>query len=384
MAGWFSRVIKGANRAEAEPVDFALTCRCGNIVTGVRGRRMQVVVCRKCGYQICVLPISPYPRPRIRAPKNKPAKPPPLPKRRNAVVDDDESPRTPPPLPRRGDRSVGSSPMKAATGKSGRLAERKVEPVRDDLQWQTSRRKLITPLRLISLGMIAVVALAGWWVVHQRAVAQAVLTFATATKAGQSALEKSEFETADEQYRRAVAALELLGRDDREARLVRQQARQIEAANGLALISLFELLSEARQVQKMAGNDWQRALKTSYQGKWFLLETNGLQFPSGQQPQWTFTLPLVPGDEPIHVSGDLSRWAQQLGTPKPTAHFVLAGQLADIRSLGSGNKGWEIVLDRDSICLWTDAALYSTLGGIVDDATRATLKSQAELLGVAE
>lgn len=384
MAGWFSRVIKGADRAEAEPVDFALTCRCGSIVTGVRGRRMQVAVCRKCGYQICVLPISPYPRPKIRTAKKKPGKPPPLPTRRNAVVDDDESVRTPPPLPRRGDRSVGSSQKKATTRKPGRPAENTAEPVRDELPWQASRRKLITPLRLVSLGMFAVVVLAGWWVVHQRALAQAVLTVATATKAGQSALEKSEYETADEEYRRAVTALELLGRNDREARLVRQQARQVTAANGLALISLFELLSEARQVQKMAGNDWQRALKTSYQGKWFLLETNGLQFTSGEPPQWTFTLPLVPGDEPIQVRGDLSRWSQELGVPKPTSHFVLAGQLADIRSLESGNKGWEIVLDSDSICLWTDVTLYAALGGIVDDATRGTLKSQAELLGVAE
>lgn len=384
MAGWFSRVIKGAGRAEAEPVDFALTCRCGKMVTGIRGRRMQVAVCRECGYQICVLPLSPYPRPKVRTPKKKAAaKPPPLPKRRNVLVEDDDEVRTPPPLPRGRDRSESSSRKKPVPGKTSRSPEKKSAPPADEPQWQFARRKLITPLRLISLGMVAVVVLAGWWVAHQRALGQAVVTFATATKAGQAALAKSEFEMADQEYRRAVAALELLGRDDREARQVRQQARQVEAANGLALISLFELLTEARQVQKMAGADWQRALKTSYQGKWFLLETNGLQFPS-DQPQWTFKLPLVPGAEPIQVSGDLSKWSQQLGTPKPTSHFVLAGQLADIRSLGSGKAGWEIVLERDSICLWTDAALYSSLGGIVDDATLTTLKSQAELLGVTE
>ncbi len=383
MAGWFSRIIKGGERTEAEPVEFALTCRCGQIVTGIRGRRMQVAVCRECAYQICVLPVSPYPRPKVRTPKKKPA-PPPLPKRQKNVLEEDDSVSTPPPIPRRTDRSRAASSKKSGSPKPAATPPQKSETPHDEFRWQTARRRIITPLRLTASGMIAVVILAGWWVWHQRALSHAVVTFATATKSGRSALATSQFDQADQQFRRAVSSLDLLGREDREARQVRQQAREAAAANGLAMISLFDLLSEARQTQNMASADWQKALRQSYQGDWFLLESNGLQFASNAPTQWTFTLPLVPGAEPVQVRGDLSKWSQQLGSKGRPAHFVLAGQLADIRSLGNGNKGWEIVLASDSICLWTDPATYTALGGTLDEGTLATLKSQAQLLGVAE
>lgn len=384
MAGWFSRIIKRNEPVEAEPVEFVLTCRCGEPVTGVRHRRMQVAVCPACAHQLCVLPVSPYPRPKVRAPKKKPATPP-LPKRHNAVVSDDEeeSPRKPPPLPKRGDQSVEAPARKLGAKKPVKGVDKKAAPQEEPL-WKPPRRKLITPLRLIAVGMLAVVSLAGWWVAHQRALSQAVVVYAEASKAGRTALAKSDFVTADQQYRRAVASLDLLKREDREARLVRQLAREAAAAKGLAMIGLFDLVTEAKQTQNMAGSDWQKVLKNSYQGDWFLLETNALQFPSSDRVDWTFTLPLVPGIEPIQVRGDLSKWSKNLDYIKKPPQFVLAGQLADIRWVGGGGKGWEIVLDSDSICLWTDATTYTTLNGTLDADTAATLKSQATMLGVAE
>lgn len=388
MAGWFSRIIKGGEPTEAEPVEFVLTCRCGQTVTGIRGRRMQVAVCRACTYQICVLPCSPYPRPKVRTPK-KPAKPL-VPKRppraTQRVMEDDDEPRTPPPLPKRTGR-VDDPPGKKSTN-----AKRSVQgpqkgqaaPPRDDFQPLAIRRKIVTPLRLAVVGMVAVISLAGWWVWHQRAISKAIETFAVTTKAGRSALAASEFDRADQQLRLAVAALDLLKRDDREARQVRQQAREAAAANGLSMISLFELLGEARQTQKMAGNDWQKILKQSYLGDWFLFDSNAFEFASGDPPKWTFTLPLVSGSETIQVQGDLTKWSKQIGAGERPTQFVLAGKLSEIRAVGSGGNAWEIVLDGDSICLWTDPVAYAALGGSVDEATVATLKSQAQILGVAE
>lgn len=383
MAGWFSRIIKGGERAGADPVDFALTCRCGQMVTGLRGKRMHVAVCRECGFQICVLPISPYPRPKVRAPKKKVDKPPPLPKRKSPTADDDSGIRTPPPIPKRSGRPSKTSSRKLAGAPGARTKEPRETPSHDEPAWQTSPRKLITPFRMTVLGMIAVVTLAGWIVVRQRAKNLAVVTVAESVKAARTALASSQFDQADQQFSRAVQALDLLGRDDREARVVRQQAREAAAANKLASISLFEFLSEARQTQNMTGKDWQRVFKRSYLGDWFLLDSNALKFPSDDIRQLAFTVQLVPGANPVQVRGDLSKWSKQFAAGERPKHFVLAGQLEDVRGLPDG-KGWEIVLQSDTLFPWADAGTYAAIGGTTDDETTATLKSQAKLLGVSE
>lgn len=379
MAGWFSRVLQGNAPAEAEPVEFTLTCRCGNVVTGVRGQRMQVAVCRACRFQICVLPVSPYPRPKVRTPKKKVSKP----KRGFSDASEAKDARTPPPDSKRRSRHE-VEPKRSTSKKSTRTDSKQLDLVHREPQFPPHRRKMITPLRLIAVGMIGVVTLSGWWVVHRRAVAQAVVTFAAAAKAGRAALAESNFEMANQELQRAVTALDLLGRDDREARQVRQLAREAAAAQGLALSSLFELITEARGVRKLSPDNWQQTIKHSYQGRWFLVETNGLQFTTGDPPQWRFSLPLVPGSEPLEISGDLANWTRWFGS-EPPKHVILAGQLDEIRPLGSGpDGGLEIVLKKDTLCLWTNPDVYSALGGTLDDGSRATLTGQAQLLGLTE
>ncbi|MES2790681.1 MAG: hypothetical protein V4719_13805 [Planctomycetota bacterium] len=380
MAGWFSRVVQGDAPAEAEPVEFTLTCRCGSVVTGVRSQRMHVAVCPECRYQLCVLPASHYPRPKIRTPKKKPPQPV-EPKVSRDVVEDEL--QTPLPSSRRSSRpAVGTK--KPASKKSTVADSKRSERAVRHAPVAPPRSPMVTPLRLIAVGMIAVVSLAGWWVAHRRAVAQAVVTFAEASKAGRTALTGSDFDGAYHQLQRAVTALNLLQREDREARQIRQLAREATAAHGLAMGSLFDLIVETRSARKLSPTNWAQAIKQSYQGKWFLLETNGLQFTSGDPPQWRFTLPLIPGTEPLQMSGDLSNWGRLFGS-KPPAHVILAGQFEDIRPLGTEpGQGVEIILRKDSLCLWTSTDLYTALGGTMDEGSQATLTAQARLLELTE
>ena len=376
MAGWFSRVMQGSHPAEAEPVAFSLTCRCGGNVTGVRGHRMQVVVCRECAYQICVLPVSPYPRPKVRVPKKKPARP------LLTAELAEEATRTPPPASATRSRRQGSSP-KSAGKKTIHKAAAAREPAVSTPAWSFKPAQVFTPLRLIAVGMVAVVFLSGWWVVHRRALGQAVLTYAGASKAGRAALAAADFDTADKQLQQAVTAIDLLGRSDRDSRQVRQLSREAAAARGLASSSLFELIGDARRAKQHSPQDWASGLLSSHYGRWFLLESDGLQFATGDPPIWTFTLPLIPGADAIVVSGDLSQWAKQLGT-EPPQHVILAGQLEDIRPLGGEGEGWQIVLRKDSLCLWTSPDVYAAVGGVLDDRARDTLTAQAQLLELVE
>lgn len=392
MAGWFSRMTRGAEGPEAEPVEYSVVCGCGNSLKGTRSRKMQVAVCRKCASQVCVLPVSPYPRPKLRAPKKKPVKPYLKPLRE---LNSDEielvtpvptsrrtgSKTTPKPANRPG--KTGSKSTFKPKWKSSRPDEKPLDSP-DEFVPNVPRAKIVTPLRLISLGMIGVIFLAGWWTLHRRAVHNAALTFADTARSGRAALAKYDYDAANEQFQKAVKALDLLGREDREARQIRQLARETTASNGLSSTSLFELISESRQTKTMSPGDWLQALTRTYRGTWFLFDTNALQFDSnGGKAQWKFLLPLMPGEDPILVRGDLSKWGKLLGD-KPPIHVVFAGQVEEIIPTAQGVNGWEIVLNGDTLVLWTDADTYRALGGVLDEGSVAALKSQSQLLGVAE
>lgn len=243
--------------------------------------------------------------------------------------------------------------------------------------------QFFTPLRLIAAGMVAVIWLSGWWVVHRRALGQAVITYAEASKLGKAALAAGDFDTADREFQRAVAAVKLLGRSDRDSRQVQQLAREAAAARGLAASSLFELVSDARRARQHSPSNWAGSLLSSHQGRWFLLDSNGLQFATGDPAVWKFTLPLIPGPETVVVTGDLSKWARELGS-EPPQHVILAGQLDDIRPLGGEGQGWQIVLRQDSLCLWTSPEVYGAVGGVLDDRARDTMTAQAQLLELVE
>jgi hypothetical protein len=394
MAGWFSRLTRAGEQPDAEPVDFSVACNCGSTVTGTRNRRMHVVVCRQCTTQLCILPISPYPRPKQRTTKKKPVKPALKPLRE---LNSDEieivtpvpgtkkagSKTTPKPLNKPAKPASKSTFHPNAAEKSSKSTSKEPDAP-EDFRPTAPRAKIITPLRLMSLGMICLVFLIGWWTLHRRAVHQAALTLADTARAGRTALAKYDYDAADEQFRKAVKALDLLGREDREARQIRQLAREAAASNGLSSSSLFELISESRQTKTMSPGDWQQALTRTYRGTWFLFETNALQFDGdGGQAQWKFTLPVFPGEEPILIRGDLKRWGKQL-SDKPPPHIVFAGQLEEIVPSTQGENGWELVLNSETLVLWTDSDNYKALGGSLDDANIATMKAQAQQLGIVE
>ena len=65
--------------------------------------------------------------------------------------------------------------------------------------------------------------------------------------------------------------------------------------------------------------------------------------------------------------------------------MILAGQLDEVRVLGDGpDAGLEIVLKKDSLCLWTSPDVYAALGGTLDDGSQAKLTGQARMLGLTE
>jgi hypothetical protein len=390
MPGWFSRLTQGGEKSGTQPVEFSVSCGCGNTLSGIRNRRMQVVVCRKCASQLCVLPASPYPRPKVRVPQKQSVKPK-LAPLLELDEDGDES-VAPAPKPRRSGSKVTPKPANKLAKSASKSAfqppskdrPKPRKPVSDEFLPSLPRAKIITPLRLMSAGMICLIFIAGWWTMHRRAVHLAGLTFADTARAGKSAMAQSDYYTADQQLRKAVEALDLLGREDREARQIRQLSREASVANGLSNLSLFELISESRQSNSMSGADGLQALQRTYHGAWMLFDSDGLQFDDGTgNAQWKFTLPLVPGDDPITARGSLVRWGKRFGDKMP-GHVIFAAQVDNIVPSVQGANAWDLVLNDETLVLWTDADHYKTLGGVLNDVTLATLRTQSQLLGITE
>lgn len=383
MAGWFSKVGKGNSPADAEPVVYRLTCDCGGVVTGLRHEKMLVAGCKKCAEQLFVLPISPYPRPKKAKVKKTPPQavpsPPPLPRRQPEEHAVEEPPKailrsSLPKLPRQEEEESRSfrKPKSSST-------KPQLPPAVPASVLRKPASRIVTPLSLLGAAMVLLLTGTIWWGLHRQAVQRAALVFADESRAGKSAMIEQDFQSADIHFQKAVQALNLLDRNDHEAREARQLAAETQVANQLALVGLFDLISEARLARRTNGPDWNKSMQQSYNKSWLLFDTSGMEFTSETDAEMSFALTLVPGPDPVQVRGNLSRFREQLGQTPP-AKIIFAAQIQDIRSQSSG--GWEILLLPDTLTLWATEANYSALGLPVDEQTRSTLQEQAKLLGL--
>jgi hypothetical protein len=253
---------------------------------------------------------------------------------------------------------------------------------------QSGLKRLFTPVRLVLLAMGLVLLATGSWIVHSRALAQARVTLAEATKKGRDALENQEYHVAADEFERACQALDLLGRDDAEARSLRQARRESAVACQLAPHSLFELVGEAIQTRDHPGGlDWSEAFRGTYQGTWVILDTTAL-LPANRDDKRANRLDvsLVVQGEPVALLADFRAFEHLLIDAQPR-RVVFAAQLDDCRPTQTATPGWELVFKSETAFLWSDATLYRGLGFGSDDpadeeAFTQTLATQTRLLGI--
>ena len=355
MTNWLQQASEVLRRGSKQPpVEYHLNCVCGRPFDGFRTKVSQRLVCQWCSNTLFVLPVSAYPRP-----KQRPAEA--LVVRQAAGTKGQKKKSAPlPPQP------SAAAVWADRTGRQFTAAGR----------WL---RRQFTPLRIVILCMGLVVVATGFWMVHLRSLDRARQILTDVVPRAKEALQQPDFITAAERLEAVVAALDLLGRDDAEARGLRQMRIEAVAASRLAPGSVFDLVQEALQAEKSAsGLDWADAFRHTYLDSWLVLDSNALQADAAAGLQ--VDLALVVKGHPVQLAADLKPLQRFLvdGAPR---RVIFAAQLADCRPAATGD-GWEVVLQPGTAFLWSSGETLRNLGVPVDESTAQVLATQSRLLGL--
>ena len=369
----------------AEPFD--VVCACGQRHSGVRGDEYQVLECDACGRRLFVLPVCPYPEVDELAEGG----------RRKAEGERRKTKRG-------GQRSeVGGqkSEIRGQRSERGEASDSQPSTLNSQLDAAAPRRKLVTPLRLVVVGIVALLAATGVWQYRQSVRAQAERDFREYADRGDAALKEHDFAAAFEEYREAVAALDKLGRDDEKSRRVRQMFRESRAASGLATKALADILAEVRENSAVDPEGWQRQFQSDYAGRWFVLDTRIRRMHTDELGDYVQIDYLQAfGGRPVDlvVTGTAFDSLNLDETPRPA---ILAVELSSCELGGVNGDRWIVRCKPETAFLWSDYENFRALGfdvaaepeadGAPDEGEIATeralrdrLLAQSKLIGLSE
>lgn len=388
MNGWLAAAEKLLGRRPSlPPTPYEVTCACGGVVTGERTTGVQLPSCPDCQSTLFVLPASVYPVPK--APRRKIVVVP-KPLAEPAGTDEDVEADLPPPTTKKGGRRPAAEEQAARPPKAVEVPRRPAKQVVADaiaaLKLDRLRRKVFTPVKLVLGGVVAVVALTGWWIVHLRALDDAERVVVSAAKLGEQALQERDLREAARQFGQVRGALDVLGRNDSHARVLRQTARETAAAADLVRSSLLEILHEAAQASRRTTNlTWDETFHSSYQGEWVVLDANVARATgSTSGNRYAVDFLLSDGANRGVIVADLDVFDKFVFHEGQPQRIIFAAQLDDCRHDPQHENTWRFVLRPATAFLWSSAEHLELLGLTVDAATKQLLADQASHLGVAK
>lgn len=384
IGGWFASATNIFRRQTSEPPQcYRIRCACGETLEGDRSPAHQVVTCNGCQSPLFVLPASVYPRPAT-PPRRKPA--------RREVPHTGEATAV-----AQAAMSVAESSVKRADGqlppdgRAARQSPRGTPGVRfrapqalfqfDFDRW---RRRTFTPLRLALAAIALVIGGTIWWRWHLQVLEKAREVLAEAPRLGEEALHEGDLSTAARQFASLRRALDVLGRDDPQARIWRQTARETEAAADLADTPLHLILREASQIvseQSLAA--WKNMFDSGLRGSWVVVDAPVSRSADADVgPRYLIDCPIYFQDEHAVLWVDLSGLEKALAPDNEPRRVIFAARLAECRPEPEVDHTWRIVLEETSGFLWAGTEVYESLGMPLDDDTRRVLDEQAHWLGV--
>jgi hypothetical protein len=282
---------------------------------GKREEAWQEVICNRCGSGKFILPVNVYP----------PVLPP------EEVVD--SAPSAPPPPP--------ELPV-------AKVATEKVEGIAVDVKHS---KRFFTPKRLFALLGVIGIAIAGatiYWSVQQAKVQAAESDFKEHADAGLAFVRAGKFSEAVHELEQAVAALDVLDRDDEKALEVRQMLKESEAASNLSRLLLFEMLEGFEAHVSRGSSDWETEFQSEFAKQWVVLETQVYRDSTGSI---VLDFPLFIGSAMVRLKGDLSIFEKMTITKEPRT-FILALQLESCERFEKPSPYWVIQFKPQSAFLW--------------------------------
>jgi hypothetical protein len=392
MVNWLAKATEALRRAPPpEPEPYEVACVCAHRISGMRTRAFQVVRCNRCGNYVFVLPRDVYPQPK---PKKKAA-----PKGASAIRGES----TPPPASpgaapaassRRnvvaGSAEVAAKAAPAASPASARAVSTSPDSaseVRIDAIELKSRGALFTPVRVVACAIFGVVVLTGYFVWQSQRKEKAALTLREHLDAGDAAFRALRFDEAAAEYQQAAQAVDILGRDDVESRVVRQKAKELNAIAHLSRLSLYDLCEEARLAVAEGETKWSERFDRNHRDSWVIVEGDVVTDagPDGtQQPLIRYPFPI--DGAPVILDARLKALEPRSAVAGPQ-RVIFAGQLVSFAEEGTKSKAWVLRLKDTTAFLWTGDETYRALG-LGSDALRSDedtnrlLAAQGEIVGV--
>ncbi|MBX3448152.1 MAG: hypothetical protein KF777_01260 [Planctomycetaceae bacterium] len=364
MARWFAKASMGKKSETAEPVVFELECDCGAVVRGLRESTFRRGICTACQTAYFILPRDPYPTVV------------PTPTRSSRPVQPVESEDEASELVRSTTRRKSSSgtidrPAAPSDRSKGRAAV--PPPISQAKGFPDSPpRRLVTPLRL-GLALIFVTLLgAAWGIAGRYRLESARNQLQPAIDAGLAALEDGRFSEARRSLATAVRSLDVLGRTDNDAAMVRQRYRESVAAGDLLPTALIELIDESAG----ANDDVLATFERVHRGQWCLLD---IPADNALTSDWSLEIPLKDGTRMARLS-----FSDQVGDSESPAatigRSIVAAQLERIHRPDEPGHPLVFEFRRDSAFPWTSVTVYQHLmtgfSGEVDPPTRGVLEQQ--------
>lgn len=369
MPRWFTKpTTKSPKGAASGAQSFEVGCHCGHIVSGVRERRHQAISCEECGDVVFVLPADVYPP--LKSPATAKSN------RKSATAKKRERP---------GKRSQATD---AALAPSEEAAEPIFEedeiateaPEKNEavpaamvvLPSSETRRKLITPFRIVMAVTVVFVSLTVWWGLRVRALDQAARTAQTERKAADAALAAGDLDKAAGHYELACNALQVLGRNDDSAREACRLAQETKAGANLTLHPLLRIIEEAHGSLSAAKTEEEREYAEAhaldlYADKWIVMETRLISAAGDNAGgRWVLDYPLMVGSTVVEIEADLPVFSALQLQSQPQ-RVLFAAQLAKCRLLKDPKPRLVISFDPESAFLWTNSETLQKIGLLVGD-----------------
>ncbi|MFV0443136.1 MAG: hypothetical protein ACK5Q5_06165 [Planctomycetaceae bacterium] len=267
-----------------------------------------------------------------------------------------------------------------------------------------------TPLRIVGLMIVLMMAGIGLWSLHARRLERAEAALNPAIEEGLAALERGDIGPAAARLSVAVDAMNLIGQHDRYSASVRQAYREARALDNLSSEPLLTILEQAddvvekavrsRRRAKPSGNndgdepppldaDWINKFAALYEGGWVVMEAPVRRLsPTEKEPRRfvvEFPIGIGSSQHAVELRADFEVF-EQLNVDKKAQSVIFGGQLQSMR-FDEPRGIWKVRLSLESGFLWTGAATYRRLGFRYSEwhpqeAVEAQLARQAQALQV--
>ena len=380
LAGWLTKAAAVFRTASTAFEPFAVSCECGETVTGTRTELQQKVNCAHCGQAVWILPSNVYP-----VVKPLTAQPTPAPTAKSSAkpVEDEKSPRR---KVKRAEQVAAASEIRSAVAPEPPREETVSNSAEEDsladflAPAEISARQRRWMLRTAVGLIVVIVFVTGWGLWNRRLREQARSTVPQAAEAGLAALRSGRFTEANAQLGAAVRGLDILAQHDSQAQSIRRASREATAAENLSPQSILDLAEEMLSaVGKPA--DKQRQFQSQHGSSWMLWDLTLVRH-SESSDLWELDVPLKIHDHPLQVHCEFSELLGEAAAQAPR-RAIFAAQIDRWLLPEQPLDVMVVVLKPSTGFLWTDydsfvAAGYQPVSGEDEQQTRELLLRQRQ------